>query len=154
MVIDDLDLVGVARPKLEANPPGPVHRHRPLAGPSPLELVQPDALERAQVAERGGGVERQQQVNGGGVVQAAKPPRRCAFPDPSAGCVAPRADHGKYILRQPVSNNASSNARPDARGARWRAAPLFAAFKARGHVEGHLREGSAQSASADGPIDG
>ena len=89
MVVNDLDLMGVTGPKLEANPPAPIHRQRPLAGPRPSKFVQTDAFERAQVVERTGSVERKQQVNGGREIQTAKPVRPFTLPDLSAGGVAP-----------------------------------------------------------------
>ena len=50
----------------------------------PFELVQPHALSRTQVTERARRVERQQQVDGGGPVEAAEAVEGCTLPDPSA----------------------------------------------------------------------
>ena len=81
MIIDDLDVVGVALAERKADPPGSVHGHGPSALAAALELVQPDALERAQVLERLGDIERQEKVGSGVEIQAAEPVRLVAFPD-------------------------------------------------------------------------
>ena len=81
--------MGVAPSKLETNPPRPIYGHSPLARTCTLQLVQPDALERAQVAERLGDVQSQQQIEGGIEVQAAKAVRRFTVPDFSAHRIAP-----------------------------------------------------------------
>ncbi|UPJ55107.1 hypothetical protein [Bradyrhizobium sp. 192] len=50
MIIDNFNLVGIAFAELESDAPALVDRHRPL--PFAIALVQPDALQRAQVAKR------------------------------------------------------------------------------------------------------
>ena len=62
MVVDDLHVVGITLAKLEADPPGAVHRHRPLIPACSLELVQADALERTQVAQSLSDVQRQERI--------------------------------------------------------------------------------------------
>ena len=89
MVVNDLDVVGVALPEREANAPTRVYGHRPLAGPVSFELVKPDALERAQVLQSRGNVQRQQQVCRRREIQAAKSIWRFAAPYPAASGVAP-----------------------------------------------------------------
>jgi hypothetical protein len=52
MVIYDLDVVSVALAKFETNTPAIVDRHRPLPPPIALELMEADALQRTEIAER------------------------------------------------------------------------------------------------------
>src|SRR5215216_2345018 len=81
-------------------------RHRaftvmgPLPFPVALELVKPDALQRAQVVQGLGDIEGQQQVHGTVEVQATELVRPLTFPHLAAGGVAPRPDHGKNVLRE------------------------------------------------------
>ena len=72
MVIDDLDRVGMALAKFEADTPALVDRHRPLAAAVTLELVEADASQWAQIVKRFGDIHRQQKINGGFEIQAAK----------------------------------------------------------------------------------
>jgi hypothetical protein len=54
-----------------------------------LQLVQPEALQRAQVLERLGDVQCQQEVDGGVEIQAREAVRMLALPDFAARGVAP-----------------------------------------------------------------
>src|SRR6266545_6708115 len=63
VIVDDFDIVGVPLAKLEANPPTVVYAHGPLSLPIAFQLVQPDALEGAQVLQRLGDVQSRQQID-------------------------------------------------------------------------------------------
>src|SRR5260370_42661608 len=105
MIIDDLDLVGVALAKFETNSPSRIHGHRPLAPALTLKLVQADALKRTEVVQSLGYVERQQQVVCGLEIKPTKLVRSFAFPDLAGRGIAPRPDHGINILRITVKHN-------------------------------------------------
>src|SRR6185437_1774209 len=60
MIIDNFDAVSVAAAKLETDSPSCIYGHYPVAVASTLQLVQPDASERTEVAQRLGGVQSQQ----------------------------------------------------------------------------------------------
>ena len=62
MVVDDLDLEGIPFAKLEADAPALVDGHCPPAFAVALELVQSDALQRAEVLQRFRDIQRQQQI--------------------------------------------------------------------------------------------
>ena len=55
VIVDDLDVVGVAFPERETNTPTCVHGHRPLALPVSLELVQSDALDNDRSSKTANG---------------------------------------------------------------------------------------------------
>src|SRR5262245_37287890 len=75
VIVHDLDLVRVALAELEADPPRSVHGHRPLTPALTLELVQPNAPERAEIRESLGDIEREQQIDGSLAIQPAEPVR-------------------------------------------------------------------------------
>ena len=89
MVVDDLNVVRIAFPKLEANPPALIHGHRPLTSSSTFELVQPGALEWTQVLKRGSDIQRQKQIDRGIEVESAELVRVLTFPDLAGRRVAP-----------------------------------------------------------------
>ena len=95
----------VALAEFEANAPALVHGHRPLIPAVAFQLVQPDALERAQVLQRLRDIERQQQVDRSVEIQPAKLVRPLAIPDLAARRIPPGPDHGKNILRKAVNDN-------------------------------------------------
>ena len=72
VIIDDLDIVGVALTELKADAPSRVHGHGPLLFTRTLELVEAHALERAEISQCARYVEREEQVNGGIEIKAAK----------------------------------------------------------------------------------
>jgi len=81
VVVDDFDLVSVALAKLKTNTPALVDRHCPLPSAIALKLVQSDTLQRAEIVERFGNVQCQQQIDGGIEIQPAKLVRPLAVPD-------------------------------------------------------------------------
>ena len=72
VVVNDLYVVGVALPEDKANTPTCVYRHRPLAFAVSLELVQPDALERADVIQSFGRIQDGQQFQRRVGIETAK----------------------------------------------------------------------------------
>jgi hypothetical protein len=103
VIIDDLDVVGIALAKFEADTPALVDRHRPLSPPVTFELVKADASQRTQIVERFGDVQRQQKINGGFEIQAAELVWPLAVSDLAGRRISPRPDHGINILRQTVN---------------------------------------------------
>src|SRR5690348_7222057 len=105
VVIDNFDVVCVALAKLETDAPALVHGHRPLIFSTAFELVETNAPQRAQIAQRLRRVQRQQQIDGRLEVQPAKLVRSLAVPDLAGRGIPPRPDHGRNILRETVSFN-------------------------------------------------
>ena len=103
MIVDDLDVLRIAFPELEADPPALVHRHRPLTFSSTFEFVQADTLQWTQILKCVRDVQRQQQLNGSVVIESTELVWVFTFPDFSAGRVAPGLDHGRNILRSTVN---------------------------------------------------
>src|SRR5262249_20139364 len=103
MVVDDLDVVSIAPTKLEANSPGRVHGHRPLVFAIASELVEADAPQRTEVLQRRCHIEREQQIDRGFEIEASELVWPLAFPHLAGTGLPPRPDHGKNILRRPVS---------------------------------------------------
>ena len=89
MIIDNLDIVGIALAELETDPPQPVYGHGPLSFAVAFELVKPHALEWAQIVERLGDIQRQEQIDGGFSIMFAKLLRPAAFPDLAARRIQP-----------------------------------------------------------------
>ena len=87
MIIDDLDLEGVAVAELEADPPRAVDRHGPLLPAGAFQLVKPDAFQGAQILQPLRGILRQQQIDRRVDVEPAKLVRALALPN-LAGCGA------------------------------------------------------------------
>jgi hypothetical protein len=56
VIINDLDIVGIALSEGKANAPARVRRYGPLSGSVTLELMKPNALERAEVMQSLGDV--------------------------------------------------------------------------------------------------
>jgi hypothetical protein len=81
VIVDDLHVVGVAFPELETNTPTLVDRHRPLSFAVAFELVQPDAPQGAEIAERLGDVQSKQQFDRSIEIEPAKLVRTVAIPD-------------------------------------------------------------------------
>lgn len=84
MIVDDLYLVGVALAEFETDAPTLVDRHCPLSFAVALQLVQSDTLQRAQVSERFGDVQREQQLSNRLEIESAKLVRMLAIPDLAA----------------------------------------------------------------------
>jgi hypothetical protein len=105
VVVGDLDFVCVALAEFKADAPSLIDGHRPLVPALTLELVEPDAFERAEIAQRFGNVQRQQQVHCRAEVQPAKLVRPFAFPDLAGHGIPPRPDHGINVLRHTVKRN-------------------------------------------------
>src|SRR4029079_3898194 len=103
VVVDDLDLEGIPFAKLEADAPALVDGHCPPAFAVALELVQSDALQRAEVLQRFRDIQRQQQIGRRLEIKSAKMVRPLIVPDFPRRRVAPRPDHGNNILRQTVN---------------------------------------------------
>src|SRR5687767_3134129 len=91
MIVDDFNVECVAFAEFETDAPAVVHGHRPLIPAVALQLVQPNALERAQVLQRLGDVERQQKIDRRFEIQSPKLVRVLAFPNLPGRRVAPRA---------------------------------------------------------------
>ena len=89
VIIDDLNLVGVALPEREANPPTLVHGHCPLILAAAFELVQADALQRADILQRLRNVQGQQQIRRLVEIEPAIPVRPLALPDLAGHGIAP-----------------------------------------------------------------
>ena len=51
MIIDKLDVMGIALTEFEADTPSLIHGHGPLSLAAALELMQANAAERAEVAQ-------------------------------------------------------------------------------------------------------
>jgi hypothetical protein len=71
VIVDDLNIVRIARSEEKADAPARIHRHCPPSGSVSLEFVKPDALQWTEVIRRLGDIQRQQQVHGRGEVEAA-----------------------------------------------------------------------------------
>jgi hypothetical protein len=63
VIINDLNIVRIAPSERKADAPARVHCHGPLSGSVTLELVKPNALERAEITQRLGDVQSRQQVH-------------------------------------------------------------------------------------------
>src|SRR5580698_8398690 len=70
VIVDDFHVPGVSVGEPETQPPGPVDRHCPLVLPRALELVQPNRLERTEIAQGTGRIERGEQVHRRALVHA------------------------------------------------------------------------------------
>ena len=105
MVVDDFHVEGIAIMKYKTDAPAAVDRHRPLAGTITLQLVQPNALERTQVPQRPGYVQRSQKLSCSLEIQSPKLTQVLAVPHFGRGGVAPAAYHGKNILQGTVDSN-------------------------------------------------
>src|SRR2546423_2808909 len=103
VIIDDFDIEGIAFAEFETDAPTIVHSHRPLVLPLALELVQTDALEWAQVWQRLGDIQGEQQIDRSFEVKATKLIRPPAFPHPARCGVTPGPDHGANVLRYAVN---------------------------------------------------
>ena len=64
MIVDDFYVVGIAVFIAKADTPACINGHGPLSRAVALELVQADALERAQVLQTLRGIERGEQILG------------------------------------------------------------------------------------------
>lgn len=93
MIIDDFDLERVAIAELEANSPGTIRGHRPLALPIASELVQADTLQGAQVLQRRGGIQRRQELACRVDIKAPVLCRLAVFRKAASRGVAPGLDH-------------------------------------------------------------
>ncbi len=98
MVIDDLDVEGVALVERQAAAPARVHGHRPLPLPVAFQLVQADAPERAAIVQRLGNVQGEQQIDGMVEIEAAQLVRLLALPDLARRRIPPRPDHGNIAV--------------------------------------------------------
>ena len=103
MVVDDLDIVGIALTKLEANSPARVHGHRPLVFAITSELVEADAPQRTKVLQRRCRIEREQQIGRGFEIEASELVWPLAFPHFASGGIPPRPDHGNNVLWNSVN---------------------------------------------------
>src|SRR5262245_54448083 len=98
VIVNDLDIVGIALSERKTDTPARVHSHRPLSCSVPLKLVKPNASERTEVLEGLGDIQGQQQVHCQGKIQAAKLVGPFTFPYSAACGMAPRPDHGRNVL--------------------------------------------------------
>ena len=89
VIVDDLDVVGVTLAKHEADSPACIHPHGPLPFALGFELVQPDAFERAEIVQRLGNVQGEQQVNGRVKIQAPELVRPLPLPHLAGRGIAP-----------------------------------------------------------------
>jgi hypothetical protein len=103
MVVDNLDIVCITLPELEADTPPCIDGHRPLSPAISFEFMQPDALEWTDILQRLGNVQGCQQFAGDLEIQSPKLIRHFAVPHSAAGGIAPRPNHGKNVLRLSVS---------------------------------------------------
>jgi hypothetical protein len=62
MVINDFDVVCVPVGEYKTDSPTPVRRHSPLARAITLQLVQSHALQRTEILQRFGDIQRQQKI--------------------------------------------------------------------------------------------
>src|SRR5713101_5513062 len=81
VIVDELDVVGIALTEFETDTPSLIHGHGPLSIALSLEPMQANAAERAEIAQRLGDVQSQQQIDGNLDIQSAKLVRPLAFPD-------------------------------------------------------------------------
>ena len=89
MVVDNFHVIGVALAELETNPPRAVDGHRPLPFAITPKLVKPDALQWAELVERFGDVQGEQQIDGCFDVQATEPAWPISLPDLAARGIPP-----------------------------------------------------------------
>src|SRR5215204_2335182 len=73
MIIDELDLVGIAIPELKDDSPRPIGINRQIACSAAFELVQSDAAQGRERAQRRGGIQFHQPLPGEGLIQSPKP---------------------------------------------------------------------------------
>lgn len=112
MIVDDLDIEGVALIELEADAPPRIDRHRPLPFPAALELVQTNTLERAEIVQAFGHIQCQQKINDGLEIQPAELIGLISLPDLARRCASLRPDHGSNILRDTVNLNSQKTYPP------------------------------------------
>src|SRR4051812_18466562 len=111
VIIDDFDPERIAILEHETYAPAAVHKHRPLILPRSLQLVQPNALKRAQILQPLRCVEREKQIRCGFKIETAKTIGPLAFPNLSARRVLPRPDHGfTYYATRRTSSRITSSA--------------------------------------------
>ena len=79
MIIDYFHVEGVAISKLETKAPPPIDRHRPLASPAALQLVQSHAPHIAELGQVRSSVQCRQQFLGCGDIQSAEPRNLAKF---------------------------------------------------------------------------
>ena len=109
VIVDDPNVVGIAVAKFEAYPPAAIRRHRPL--PPALALEQSDALQRTEIVQALGDIQREQEVNRLIEIKPRKRVRFAAFPNFAADRIAPGSYHGKNVTRESVNRKLSTEAR-------------------------------------------
>jgi hypothetical protein len=62
VVVDDFDIAGVTVAKLKTDSPSCIDCHRPLSLSIALQRMQSDALEWAEIGQRLGNIQHQQQI--------------------------------------------------------------------------------------------
>lgn len=99
VIIDDSDLMGVSVLELKTDPPWPADCHRPLAFAVAGQLVQTKALERTQIGERRGRIERCKQAFGDFDVHATEAGSLSLLEEALTPLIGPRAYHTRIVLR-------------------------------------------------------
>ena len=98
MVVDDFDIVGISPLETEADSPRAVDAHRPLSFAISAEPMKPDALERAQVSDCGGGVQNGEPFRCSVGVHPAESSCLSALEEAARGRTSKRLDQSTVIL--------------------------------------------------------
>ena len=99
MVVDNFNLERVPAAELETDSPRAVYGHRPLTSTITAQLVKADALQGAQVLQRGCSIQNRQELDGRFGVEAAELRRFAAFGKTASRGTPLRPDHRASVVR-------------------------------------------------------